>query len=270
MSPEEVFAELHQGLPDDDPARLEYTRWAFEALPRLQRRRILDVGCGRGGPTLELARLAEGMVVGLDTDSAALAALARRLAERRLTHRVRLVRGSMRAMPFGDEVFDAVWAEGSVWVVGFEAALDDWRRFIVPGGFLVVHEMAWLRPEPPREIADHWRRIYPGIRTVPEYSAAVARHGYELVASRTLPKDLWWHAYYGPLESRIRELRPRCRDDPEASRALDREHEEVELYAKYLRWYGSAILIMRKPGRGPESCRNGGGPDQGPPVGQGG
>jgi ubiquinone/menaquinone biosynthesis C-methylase UbiE len=35
-------------------------------LPVLDSPRILDVGCGPGGPTLELARLSHGQVVGLD------------------------------------------------------------------------------------------------------------------------------------------------------------------------------------------------------------
>ena len=35
---------------------LKYTRKAFQLLPKLDKPRILDVGCGSGVPTIELAR----------------------------------------------------------------------------------------------------------------------------------------------------------------------------------------------------------------------
>ncbi|MBU1614423.1 hypothetical protein KJ693_03830 [bacterium] len=52
--------------------------------------------------------------------------------------------------------------------IGFERGLKEWRHLIKPNGFLAVHEMAWLRPDPPQEIYDYWKELYPGIRTVPE------------------------------------------------------------------------------------------------------
>jgi hypothetical protein len=53
----DILRELHSELSRGSPARLQFTRKAFEMLPALHNPRILDVGCGRGGPTLELARL---------------------------------------------------------------------------------------------------------------------------------------------------------------------------------------------------------------------
>ena len=39
---------------------LKYTRKAFRMLPQIDKPRILDIGCGSGIPTLELARLGQG------------------------------------------------------------------------------------------------------------------------------------------------------------------------------------------------------------------
>lgn len=35
---------------------------------------------------------------------------------------------SMFEMPFTDESFDIIWAEGSIYLIGFERGLDEWRR----------------------------------------------------------------------------------------------------------------------------------------------
>ncbi|MBN2150586.1 MAG: class I SAM-dependent methyltransferase, partial [Candidatus Lokiarchaeota archaeon] len=48
---------------------------AFHSLPRMVKPSILDAGCGTGVCTLELARLTDGIVTGIDVDPAALAKL---------------------------------------------------------------------------------------------------------------------------------------------------------------------------------------------------
>jgi len=138
----DVLRELHGKLGKGSPARLAFTRKAFGMLPQLDNPGILDVGCGRGGPTLELVKLSGGQVTGLDIDRAALDELARRATEEGLSDRVQVVCGSMADMRFAEASFDVIWSEGSVWVPGFERALEEWRRFIRPRGYLAVHEMA--------------------------------------------------------------------------------------------------------------------------------
>ena len=60
---------------------LKYTRKAFRMLPKLNNPRILDVGCGYGIPTIELARLSQGEVTGIDIDQPALDELSRKIKE---------------------------------------------------------------------------------------------------------------------------------------------------------------------------------------------
>jgi len=58
-----IRAELHEDLAGSSSIRLRFTRKAFHMLPRLDRPRILDIGCGQGEPTLELAKLSGGQVI---------------------------------------------------------------------------------------------------------------------------------------------------------------------------------------------------------------
>jgi SAM-dependent methyltransferase len=245
MAPD-IQRELHGELSRGSPARLGFTRRAFQMLPDLENPRILDVGCGQGGPTLELARLSGGQVTGLDIDQSALDELARRADEEGLSGRVQVVHGSMFDMDFADQSFDIVWAEGSMHIVGFERAPGEWRRFISPRGFLVMHEMTWLRPDPPSEIADCPELAYPGIRTVSEYAEQVPGQGYDLVGRFTLPEDFWLLDYFDPMMARLRGLRRKYADDQAAQKTLDREERAADLYRKHSEWYGSAFLVMQK------------------------
>jgi SAM-dependent methyltransferase len=242
----DLLSEIHEALPGGGRGRSQYTRRAFGMLPVLDAPRILDVGCGSGGPTLELARLSGGQVIGLDVHEPSLDTFARRMEEAGLSDRVQAVNCSMSDMGFRDESFDVIWAEGAIFVIGFQRGLEAWRRFIRPGGFLVVHEMVWLRSDPPPEIYDCWKGRYPGIRTVAENLEQIPACGYGLVGHFALPEDAWWAEYYGPLEARVRELREKYVGDSRALAVLDREQREIDLFKQYQRWYGSAFFVMQK------------------------
>jgi SAM-dependent methyltransferase len=248
--PPDVLRELHWELSRGSPARLAFTRRAFQMLPDLEDPRILDVGCGQGGPTLELARLSGGLVTGLDIDQSALDELARRSAGEGLSDCVQVVRGSMADIDFVDESFDVIWAEGSMHILGFERALAEWRRLISPSGFLVVHEMIWLRPDPPAQVVNCPQLAYPGIGTVSEYIEQVPDHGYGLVGHFVLPEDFWLADYFVPMVARIRQLRRKYAGDQAAQRMLDSEQRAADLYSKHSKWYGSVFLVMQKRERG--------------------
>jgi len=242
----DLRSEIRQGLTTEGRGIDQYTKKAFQMLPALDRPRILDVGCGRGGPTLHLARLSEGQVTGIDIDRLSLETLATKIREAGLAERVQAVRCSMLAMGFPDESFDVVWAEGSIFVVGFERGLKAWRRFIKPGGFLAVHEMVWLRPDPPQEIHAYWKARYAGITTVAGNLEQIASCGYSLVGYFSLAEDVWWTLYYEPLEARIHELRHKYAGDAEALAVLDQEQAEADLFKTHQKWYGSAFFVMQR------------------------
>ncbi|MBW2038309.1 MAG: methyltransferase domain-containing protein [Deltaproteobacteria bacterium] len=242
----DIFFELHQDLPREGPGRNQYTRRAFQMLPELDRPRILDIGCGTGGPTMELARLSEGEIIGLDFHQPYLDKFIKKIEEAGLSERIRVVNCSMFEMDFPDESFDIIWAEGSIFIIGFERGLKEWQRLIKPNGFLVVHEMTWLRPDPPQEIYNYWKEIYPGIRNVPKNLELIPGCGYDLIGHFTLPEDAWWIEYYGPLERRIQDLRTKYVDDSEVLAVLDKEQREIDLFKKYKEWYGSVFFIMQK------------------------
>ena len=203
----------------------KYTRKAFQMLHKLEKPRILDIGCGSGVPTIELAKLSNGEIIGIDIDQSLLDGLNRKIEEEGFSNRVKTMRCSLFEIDFPDESFDIIWAEGSISIIGFEKGLKEWNRLLKTNGFLVVHDEI-------KNISNKLKKI-PGC-------------GYKLTNYFSLPEDAWWIEYYGPLEKRIQELSIKYAEHPEILRVLDKKKEEIEMIKKNPRNYGSAFFIMQK------------------------
>jgi SAM-dependent methyltransferase len=244
--PRDIHQELHRGLLADSHARLAFTRQAYQLLPPHAQPRILDLGCGQGAPTLELAKLSHNRVVGLDIGHSDLEKLIHKAADSKLGDRVQAVAASMSAVPFREGSFDILWAEGAIHIIGLERGLQEWRPLLKPTGFVVIHEMCWLMPDPPAAIRDRWRMAFPGIGTAADYETRIPACGYRLLDHFCLPDDLWWNEYYGPLAARILELRQKYAGNQRTQNLLDQEQQEVDLYRQHQQWYGSVYLIMQR------------------------
>ena len=69
---------------------LQYTKKAYQLLPKMNKPRILDIGCGSGIPTIELAKLSEGEIIGIDIDQDALNKLNEKASKLGLSDRVKV------------------------------------------------------------------------------------------------------------------------------------------------------------------------------------
>lgn len=96
--------------------------------------RVLDAGCGAGGPAMETLAAAHH-VVGLDISREQLS-----LARERVPG-AELALGDLANLPFDDDTFDAVISYHAIIHVPREEhadVLDEFRRVLEPGGRLVV------------------------------------------------------------------------------------------------------------------------------------
>jgi SAM-dependent methyltransferase len=92
----------------DIPFWLELSRRTVSGLA-LERRRVLELGCGTGRVTFPLAR--EGIsIVGIDRSAEMLARATLRRKRSRRKPQVRLLRGDIRQLPFPDQTFPLVIA----------------------------------------------------------------------------------------------------------------------------------------------------------------
>lgn len=207
-------------------ARLcKFTRKAFQLLPKLDSPSILDVGCGSGVSTMELAKLCDGRIVALDIDEHALNRFDAKIKRAGFSHRVRTLKCSMLNMDFPDDSFDIIWAEGSIWVIGFKNGLQNWARLLKPNGFLVVHDETG---------------------NTEEKLKLIASCGYDIIDYFTLDQGVWWTEYCVPLQKLIDEMRSQCSSDPDALGLLDSNQREIDMFKVTPERYHSTCFIMRK------------------------
>jgi SAM-dependent methyltransferase len=121
-------------------------RRTFELMRLAPGRRVLDLGCGPGTDTLDLAALVapDGEVCGLDHDAQMIALADERAAAAGLSGRVVHRQGDAAALPWADARFDAVKSERV-----FQHLLEPDRAFAEvlrvtrPGGWIVIMDGDW-------------------------------------------------------------------------------------------------------------------------------
>ena len=104
--------------------------------------RVLDAGCGAGGPALVLASQYGCSVTGVDL-TPEFCRLAELFAERTaLSDRVTIVEANVLELPFEDASFDAVWTMHVQMNVEDKPRLyGELRRVLVPGGTLAFWDI---------------------------------------------------------------------------------------------------------------------------------
>ncbi len=217
------MSERFSDLKDGCRAKLlPYTRRAFSIIPPVSNPLIVDVGCGTGVPTIELARLSDGMIYAVDTDECSLEILRAKADLLGLRKRIRIVNGSIDSPDLPSAGLDILWAEGLFNVIGFERGMAWASDRLGPGGFLVIHD----------ECAGE-----------NEKALLMRVHGFTVLDSFTLDETIWWDDYYGCLEKAIASLSEAAEDE-----AVRQAIAEIREYRKNPSAFRSIFYILEKTG----------------------
>jgi tocopherol O-methyltransferase len=226
----------HHGDPDAEAAGFsvgEACEVLEERLLRLSRLpengRVLDFGCGVGGPTLHMADVSTATFVGVSNNNPSLETARQSARERNLDHRVSFVTlhdTQYKELPFPDETFDVVTFYDSICHIPEKAVLfAQLFRVLKPGGRIVGSD--WLqRPfgqyQSDAEIARFIDPVnehicFPWLGTVSGYKAMMAAAGFDMRVARDLFEGIhcWgstpdseraeWEGYSGPDWERFRD-----------------------------------------------------------------
>jgi len=120
----EYFYELFEALPRGGPGDNKSTRRAFNTIPKHpEQPLILDIGCGPGVQSIELARLSKGRIIALDNHQTFLDKLIETAKRDALLDHIVPKNRSMLDMNFEENTFDIIWSEGALYFMGFRNGL---------------------------------------------------------------------------------------------------------------------------------------------------
>jgi ubiquinone/menaquinone biosynthesis C-methylase UbiE len=203
---------------------LKYTREAFASIPKMDDPRILDLGCGIGMVTLELARLCNGKITGIDIDENALDKLTVKIQEGNLSDKIQVFNQSVYKTQFEDETFDIIWEEGVIHLLDFKKAISECKRILKLNGYMISGE------------ATNWAE-----RKLEKFQ----RSGFELVKRIPWAEECWWREYYAPLEKRINALQKKY-DNISDVKEIKHHLSEIEMVKKNIKGFECTTYIFKK------------------------
>lgn len=249
----DAFFKLHCDMPREGPGSDDATR---EALARLRTRwtppspagarpSVMDVGCGPGQQTLVLARELGLPVLAVDFYEVYLERLCERARAAGLDRLITPLRAGMEALDLPTGGLDLIWAEGSIYIIGFASGLSLWRPMLREGGFVAASELTWLTDDPPAEVRAFWEEGYPPMTNVEGNIRNAASVGFEVFDHFVLPQAVWWDEYLTPLSARADRLRAETADCDllEVIAEQDRETDMVRRFGEH---FGYVFYLMQK------------------------
>ncbi|MBD3198163.1 MAG: methyltransferase domain-containing protein [Candidatus Lokiarchaeota archaeon] len=193
-------------------------------IPKIQNPNILDVGCGSGVPTIELAKLSSGHITGIEINREELHKLEKKIKDSDIGNQVKTIYGSLLEYEFPQNYFDIIWAEGVFHIIGFAKSFKKCYEILKKGGFLVLNTQ---------------------ITKMQEVQDKINTYGYEFFNKYELPNEVWWNEFYKPLEEEINNLI----DKNKSLRKNDqirRYQEEIKMVKSDPQRFNSAFYIFKK------------------------
>ncbi|MFX1365009.1 MAG: class I SAM-dependent methyltransferase [Promethearchaeota archaeon] len=203
---------------------LKYTREAFKSIPEMDKPHILDIGCGTGMPTLELAELSNGEIIGIDVNQDALDKLNQKIKEKGLKNRVKIFNRSAYDTQFADETFDILWEEGVIHLLDFKKVMTECIRILKGNGYMITGEV------------NNW--VDKKIKQYPKY-------GFKIVKQIPWEDECWWKEYYAPLEKKINILREKYNKIDEIEE-IRRHLREIEMVKKNPSGFDCTTYVLQK------------------------
>lgn len=224
----------------------KYTLAALEQTDLQTRKNpnILELGCGTGGATITLAQAFPCRILATDVEDDVLNPLKEKCKKLSFKGTIEVKHMDMRRKDISSlGKFDAIWAEGSLFIMGFKAGFEHWKSAIKPGGWMVVSDLTWLTKDRPKEVQEYFDKICT-LNTIEENVRIIKETGFDEVKTFVMGKDGWMVDFYGPQKELIQKLL-KNESDPKKIEMLKEKEEEIEIYEKYWQSYSYVFYICK-------------------------
>jgi len=147
---------------------------------------VLDVGCGQGDHTCELASRFGVQVMAMDMVESSLESTRQRIAEKNLAAQVRVQKGVIEQLPFADGEFALVWCRSViVHLPQVLPAFQQCWRVLEPGGHMLLqtgYATSLLEPQEAARLRQRLGFVEESMQR-PQVEAALQTAGFTIVQS---------------------------------------------------------------------------------------
>ncbi|MCB0370112.1 MAG: class I SAM-dependent methyltransferase [Bdellovibrionales bacterium] len=244
----QLLVDLHKRSYRQGPGSSSATHLALNLakLPSDKPLKIADIGSGTGASSLFLAEKLNAKVIAVDFLQEFLDELIIKAKKENLVDKISTLMSTMEDLPFSEKEFDVIWSEGAIYNMGFSEGISYWKRFLKPGGKLVVSEITWITNDRPEELTKYWENEYPQVDTASSKMKLLEQNGYTPEAYFYLPTDCWIENYYGPLSKNFDDFLEGSNNKELAKQIIERERTEITFYEKYKDYYSYGVYIAKK------------------------
>ncbi|CAN6362599.1 unnamed protein product [Urochloa humidicola] len=159
--------------------------------------KVLDIGCGIGGPLREISKFSSTQITGLNNNAKQISRGKEIISSAGLTEQCNLVEGDFMNMPFPDNTFDAAYAiEATQHAPDALIAYREIYRVLKPGQYVALDELCLTDKFDPNNTKhrDIKAEIELGcaitdIRSTRQCIQAMKDAGFEVVFAEDLAKD---------------------------------------------------------------------------------
>ncbi|KAF9416672.1 Delta(24)-sterol C-methyltransferase, partial [Podila epigama] len=177
--------------------------------------RVLDIGCGVGGPAREIAHFTGAHITGLNINDYQISRARRYAALHGLQNRQDFIKGDFMNMPVEDSSFEACYAiEATPHASSLKGVYAEAFRILKPGGVFACYE--WVLTDKYDPSNPEHQRVAKGIKlgcslvnlvTRAECLEAITSAGFEIVESEDLAVNDDAVPWYYPLSGELRYVR---------------------------------------------------------------
>ena len=243
-----LLIDLHKDGPRQGPGSSTQTKVAINLAGLagcVRALKVADIGCGTGASTLVLAENLNAEVTAVDLFPDFLSILTADADKKGLVTKIKTLACSMDNLPFEENSFDVIWAEGAIYNIGFEKGVAYFKHFLKPSGLLAASEITWLTQNRPDEITSYWSSQYAEIATAADKIKVLEEQEFILKGYFPLPESCWIDDYYDPLQNRFDAFLAKHNTE-EAQSIVDDHINEIDLYKKYCNYYSYGFYIAQK------------------------
>lgn len=176
--------------------------------------KVLDVGCGVGGPMRSIARFSGATVEGINNNDYQLEKVQAHNARAGLGHLCSAFKGDFMRMQVSDGSYDAAYAiEATCHAPDKAACFGEIHRVLKPGAFFAGYEWCMTSKFDPADPRHQWIKNeietgdgLPDIASIPQTLAALKSAGFEVLDSFDAallsdPETPWYLPLVGELEN---------------------------------------------------------------------